>query len=79
MNERRQHGAEDDQATISYAMELDALADGWTGRIGTHAVQRIRHLADGYPLYVPGSGFGGASVLCRAPAAGRSPQPSPQP
>ncbi len=63
MNERRQHGAEDDQATISYAMELDALADGWTGRIGTHAVQRIRHLADGYPLYVPGSGFGGASVL----------------
>lgn len=63
MNEHRQHGTEDDQPTIGYEMELDALADGCAGRIGTPAVQRIRHLASGGPLGVPGSGFGGASVL----------------
>lgn len=62
MNEHEQPRAQDDQLTISYAMELDALAQGWEQRIGTPAVQRIRHLANGHLLFVPGSGFGGAST-----------------
>ena len=63
MNDHQQRRTANESPTIGYTMELDALADGWAGRIGTPAVQRIRHLTDGQLLYVPGSGFGGTASL----------------